>query len=359
MSQGNTEEIIDPGAWTGSCPVPILDHKEIVLGHGSGGKLTRDLIQKLFQPLLANEWLSQEHDGAIISLRGMRLAFSTDSFVVSPIAFPGGNIGDLAVNGTVNDLAMCGARPLYLSAAFIIEEGLPIDELTRVICSIQQAAKKADISIVTGDTKVVDRGKADRIFINTAGIGIIEDGIDIRPERAQPGDVVLVNGPIGEHGMAIMSVREGLEYETSIQSDTAALHGLVAAMLNASKKIHVLRDPTRGGVASALNEIAQKAHVVIRIEESRLPIRDGVKGACEILGLDPLYVANEGRLLAFVPPDDAESVLAAMRAHPCGEETAAIGQVIASDSGRVLMRTRIGGMRIVDMLSGDQLPRIC
>jgi hydrogenase expression/formation protein HypE len=343
----------------GACPLPILDHSQIVLGHGSGGKLTQELIEKMFLPVFQNEFLAPLHDGAVLSFNGVRLAFSTDSYVVNPIFFPGGNIGELAVNGTVNDLAMCGARPLYLSASFLLEEGFPMEDLWRIACSMRDAAAKAGVALVTGDTKVVDRGKGDKIFVNTSGVGLIENGIEISPKRAQPGDVVIINGPIAVHGIAIMSVREGLEFETLIESDTAPLNDLVGAMLAVSRDIHVLRDPTRGGVSSALNEIAGKAQVGILIFEDRIPIGEEVKGACAILGLDPLYVANEGKLLAFVPASDADKILAAMKSHPMGKDATIIGKVVADHPGMVVMKTRIGGTRIVDMLSGEQLPRIC
>lgn len=342
-----------------SCPMPISDHKEIVLGHGSGGKLSQQLIQRMLLPQFQNEFLEPLHDGAIFSLNGARVAFSTDSYVVHPIFFPGGDIGKLAVHGTVNDLAMCGARPLYLSAGFILEEGFPLEDLWRVVLSMQSAAKSAGVALVTGDTKVVDRGKGDKIFINTSGIGMIDAGIDINPKRAKAGDRILINGPVAVHGIAIMSVREELEFETQIESDTAALHDLVAAMLRASKNIHVLRDPTRGGIASALNEISEQARIGIMIREDRIPIGEEVKGACEILGLDPLYVASEGKLLAFVSAEDADAVIAAMRAHPLGKESAIIGEVVDDHPGLVIMKTRIGGTRVVDMLAGEQLPRIC
>jgi hydrogenase expression/formation protein HypE len=342
-----------------ACPAPILDHKTVVLGHGSGGKLTHQLIQKMIVPAFQNPILEAQHDGAILPMNGARIAFSTDSYIVHPIFFPGGNIGDLAVNGTVNDLAMCGAKAQYLSASLIIEEGLPMDDLWQVLSSMRAAAERAGVTLVTGDTKVVDRGKGDKIFVNTSGIGMVLDDVNIDPTLASPGDLIIVSGPIASHGMAIMSVREGLEFETAIESDTAALNGLVETMLAASSGIHVLRDPTRGGVASALNEIAERSRVGIRIDESRIPIRPDVQGACEILGLDPLYVANEGKLLAFVSPHEADRVLAAMRRDPLGRESEIIGEVIADHPQLVVMRTRIGGNRIVDMLSGEQLPRIC
>jgi hydrogenase expression/formation protein HypE len=347
------------GALLGSCPLPIMDHKEIVLAHGSGGKLTHQLIQRMVLPQFRNEFLEPLHDGAVFTLNGSRLAFSTDSFVVKPIFFPGGDIGNLAVHGTVNDLAMCGARPLYLSAGFILEEGLPMDHLWRVIRSMQEAAAQAGVALVTGDTKVVDRGKGDQIFINTSGIGLVDSAVHIDPSRARTGDKVLINGPIAVHGIAIMSVREGLEFETEITSDTAPLNGLVQDILAACPDVHVLRDPTRGGVTSALAEIAEQAHAGIQLEETRIPLSEAVKGACEILGLDPLHVANEGKLLAIVPAEAAEAVLAAMRKHPLGKESALIGEVVADHPGLVTMKTTVGGSRVVDMLSGEQLPRIC
>jgi hydrogenase expression/formation protein HypE len=342
-----------------SCPIPITDHKEIVLGHGSGGRLTHQLIERMIAPQFKNDLLDPLHDGAMFSINGVRLAFSTDSFVVNPIFFPGGDIGSLAIHGTINDLSMCGARPLYLSAAFILEEGFPMQNLWRVVISMQEAAKKAGVALVTGDTKVVDRGKGDQIFINTTGIGVIDAGIEIHPFRAKPGDKILINGPIASHGIAILSVREGLEFESQIESDTAALNDLVARMLDASKEIHVLRDPTRGGLASTFNEIAKQVKIGIRLNEAAIPIQENVKGACEILGLDPLYVANEGKLVAFVPAEHSEKVLNAMKTHPLGKESVEIGEVLETNPGSVLLKTRIGGTRIVDMLSGEQLPRIC
>lgn len=342
-----------------SCPVPISDHKEIVLAHGSGGKMTHRLIEKMILPSFHNGLLEPLHDGAVFPMNDAKLAFSTDSFVVKPIFFPGGDIGKLAVHGTVNDLAMCGARPLYLSAAFIIEEGFPMQDFWRLLRSMREAAGASGVSLVTGDTKVVDRGKGDQIFINTSGIGVVARDVDIRPSRAQVGDCVIVSGEIATHGIAIMSVREGLEFETQIASDTAPLNGLVEAILKASKKVHVLRDPTRGGVTSALTEIAQAAKVGILLQEQSLPISQEVRGACEILGLDPLYVANEGKLLAVVPKEDAKNVLEAMRRDLYGGQAAIIGEVVDSHPGMVMMKTRVGGTRVVDMLSGEQLPRIC
>lgn len=349
----------DPSLLGSFCPLPISDYKEIVLAHGSGGKLSQRLIDKLVLPQFGNELLNPLHDGAVVPINGARVAFSTDSYVVNPIFFPGGDIGKLAIHGTVNDLAMCGAKPLYLSVGFILEEGLPMEDFWRVIQSMREAADAAGVALVTGDTKVVDRGKADGIFINTAGMGLVPDGVDIRPSRAQPGDRILLSGPIAIHGIAIMSVRERLEFETKIASDTAALNGLVEAMLATCPDIHVLRDPTRGGVTSALSEIARSANIGMLLNEASIPINEEVKGACEILGLDPLYVANEGKLLAIVPDSAADHVLEAMRSHPLGRETALIGEVTADHAGFVLMKTRVGGSRVVDMLSGEQLPRIC
>jgi hydrogenase expression/formation protein HypE len=348
----------DIGALMGSCPVPLSDYQEIVLAHGSGGKLSQQLIQNMLLPQFHNKFLDAAHDGAVFSVNGTRLAFSTDSFVVNPVFFPGGDIGKLAIHGTVNDLAMCGARPLYLSTGFILEEGLPMQEFWAIVRSMRAAAAASGVDLVTGDTKVVDRGKADKIFINTSGIGIVPNGVNICPERARSGDKVIVSGEIAVHGIAIMSVREGLEFETEIASDTAPLYELVNVILGVAD-IHVLRDPTRGGITSALTEIAQSARVGIFLDEARIPISEEVKGACEILGLDPLYVANEGKLLAIVAGDEAGPVLSAMRAHPLGRNAAIIGTVTDEHPGLVFMKTRIGGTRIVDMLSGEQLPRIC
>ena len=350
----------------GSCPIPIFEHKQIVLGHGSGGKLTADLIDKIFLPAFRNPVLDKLDDQAVVTIGGARLAFTTDSFVVTPIFFPGGDIGRLAVHGTVNDLAMSGARPLYLSAAFILEEGLPVDDLRRVVESMRAAAEDAGVQFVTGDTKVVDRGKGDQIFITTTGIGLIEGSINISADRARPGDAIILSGYIGDHGMAIISQREGLEFEGAIESDCASLNGLVAAMLttpipkpDAADFIHCLRDPTRGGAATTLNEIAKRAGVGMLLREQSIPVRESVKGACEVLGLDPLYVANEGKLLAIVRPDMAEAVLQQMREHPLGHDAAIIGEVVANHPGMVLMKTEIGGTRVLDVMFGEQLPRIC
>jgi hydrogenase expression/formation protein HypE len=342
-----------------ACPIPKSDYTNILLAHGSGGKMTHELIEKMFLPQFRNEFLEPLHDGAVFNVGETKFAFSTDSYVVDPIFFPGGDIGELAVNGTVNDLAMCGARPLYLSSAFIIEEGLPIDELWKVVLSIQEAAKRAGVVVVTGDTKVVDRGKGDKLFINTSGIGVVEDGIDIAPKKIQVGDRIILNGDIALHGIAVMSVREGIDFQTQIKSDTAPLNGLVAEMFKSSRNIHVLRDPTRGGVATTLNELAEQSGLGISIDEESIPVPDDVRGACEILGLDPLYIANEGKLLAFVSPDDSEKVLSAMRKHPLGKSSVVIGEVVNQHQGTVVMKSEIGGTRVVDMLSGEQLPRIC
>ena len=349
----------DSSLLSASCPLPITNYREIVLAHGSGGKLTRQLIDKIVLPQFRNELLEPLHDGAIFSLGDQRLAFTTDSFVVSPIFFPGGDIGSFSIHGTINDLAMCGARPLYLSASFILEEGLPMEDFWRIVQSMHAAADAAGVKLVTGDTKVVDRGKADKIFINTSGLGLVPDGVNIDPTRAQVGDKIIISGAIAVHGIAIMSVREGLEFETEIASDTAPLHELVDAMIAAKIDIHVLRDPTRGGVTSALTEIARTAKVGMLLDEALIPISEEVKGACEILGLDPLYVANEGKLLAIVASEDVDVALNALRSHPLGKGANVICEVVDEHPGLVMMKTRVGGTRVVDMLSGEQLPRIC
>lgn len=342
-----------------SCPLPIDRYPHVLLAHGGGGKLTHELIERVFVPAFRNDDLAPMHDGAILTPGAGKLAFTTDAYVVHPLFFPGGSIGDLAVCGTVNDLAMCGATPRYLSAAFVIEEGLAMADLLRIAADMRRAADRAGVTIVTGDTKVVDRGKGDGVFITTSGIGVIPAGVDIRPTNMVPGDVLIVNGPIAQHGIAIMSVREGLSFGTQIVSDTAPLNSLVAAMLAACPSLHVLRDPTRGGVASTLNELAAQSGTGIELEETAIPVDDEVRGACEILGFDPLYVANEGKLIAAVPAASADAVLAAMRAHPLGAQAAVIGRVVSDHPSVVTMRSGIGSMRIVDMLSGEQLPRIC
>jgi hydrogenase expression/formation protein HypE len=339
-----------------------LRDEKITLSHGSGGKATHNLIEGVFAPAFSNPLLDPMDDSAILGLNGtgQRLAFTTDTYVVSPLFFPGGDIGRLAVHGTINDLAMAGAEPLYLSAGFILEEGFPISDLRRIVASMAQAASEAGVAIVTGDTKVVQRGKADGIFINTSGVGIIRATRQIGQTQLQPGDKVLLSGPIGDHGIAIMLAREELDIETDIESDTAPLHTLTALLLTvAGEGVHCLKDPTRGGVATALNEMALGSEVSIALDENTIPVRSGVRGACEILGLDPLTIANEGKLLAIVSPEKAGAALAAMQAHPLGREAAIIGSVQAEPSGLVFLRTDIGGMRVLDMLVGDPLPRIC
>src|ERR1700733_6496855 len=384
-----------------NCPVPRVADDRIVLAHGGGGRLTHQLIEKIFMPAFSNDMLEQRHDGAVLPINGSRLAFTTDSFVVRPLIFPGGTIGDLAVFGTVNDLAMCGARPLYLSAGFILEEGLEMDTLRTVVASMQLAAAKANVKLVTGDTKVVDKGKGDGIFINTSGIGIIEEfpglaksarpgtprvkheattgngvtenGVPhvspqlrdvgtrtaISPASVQPGDVVIVSGDLGRHGIAILSVREGLEFESPILSDTACLWPSVEALLNAGIEIHCLRDLTRGGLATTLNEIAADRNVCISLEERLIPVQETVQSACEILGLDPLYVANEGRFAVFVPQAHADKALEIMKKVPVSNGSVRVGTVEDSPGRTVVLQSRIGGNRVVDMLSGEQLPRIC
>jgi hydrogenase expression/formation protein HypE len=347
----------------GECPLPIFEHPQIVMGHGSGGKLSAELIEKVFVSQFRNATLERMDDQAALEINGTRLAFTTDSFVVTPIFFPGGDIGSLAVNGTVNDLAMGGAKPLYLSAAFILEEGLPADELRRVVESMRAAADAAGVQIVTGDTKVVNRGKGDKIFINTTGIGVVEDGVQLSADRAQPGDKILLSGYIGDHGITILSQRENLEFESALQSDCAGLWGLVRAMMDAAGDnltgLRCMRDPTRGGVATTLNEIAGRSRMGMLLQEDKIPVRDTVRGACEVLGLDPMYVANEGKLVAIVAPEIADRVLAAMQSHPLGQDSSIIGEVVAEHSGMVLMKTGIGGTRVVDVMFGEQLPRIC
>ena len=342
-----------------SCPIPITQYPNILLAHGGGGKLMHQLIDKMFAPAFKNSLPASRHDGVVFNLNGVKLAFTTDSYVVRPLFFPGGDIGTLAINGTVNDLAMCGARPLYLSAGFILEEGLPMETLWRIVQSMQQAAEAAKVQLVTGDTKVVDKGKGDGIFINTAGLGVIEHDLSIAPASVKSGDVILLNGDIGRHGIAIMAVREGLAFESRIESDCAPLADLVQTLLEANIEIHCLRDLTRGGLASALNEIAETGRLQINIEEGAIPVREDVQGACEILGLDPLYIANEGRFIAFVPKPEAERALSIMAAHALGEGASIIGAVGGESSGLVTMKSVIGTSRIVDMLSGEQLPRIC
>ncbi len=365
-----------------NCPAPLAHHATVQMAHGGGGRLMRNLIESVFLPAFAevlprgpqsagvgkcpsplssllSPLSSPPHDAAVLPTAAPRLAFTTDSFVVNPLFFPGGDIGKLAVCGTVNDLAMAGARPAYLSAGFILEEGLSMETLRRVVASMAETARAVGVRIVTGDTKVVDRGKADGIFINTAGVGWVAEGVEISPTRVRPGDAILLSGDLGRHGMAIMSVREGLRFEGAAESDCAPLDQLVAAMLAAAGDVHCLRDLTRGGLAAALNEIALDAGVGIEIEESAIPVIEPVAAACELLGLDPFYVANEGRLVAFVPPSAAEKVLEAMRRHPAAVGPCRIGTVTDAHSGVVELRGRFGGRRIVDLLSGEQMPRIC
>lgn len=383
----------------GTCPLPKSRYEHILLGHGSGGLLTAELLQRLFLPGFGNEILSALEDqatltipspptplphgargeresstrqgetaetwslsplgGEAVEVSGTRLAFTTDSFVVRPLFFPGGDIGKLAVHGTVNDLAMGGARPLFLSAAFILEEGLPLADLERIVASMRSACREAGVSLVTGDTKVVDKGKGDGVFITTSGIGIVPEGRRLSIHAAKPGDRILVSGTLGDHGIAIMSVREGIEFETMLESDTAPLTGLAQAILEVCPKTRCMRDPTRGGLSSALNELAAASGVGVSLDEELIPLRPEVRGACELLGLDPLYVANEGKLIAVVPVEDAENVLDVVRAHPLGKNAAVIGTVVANHPGTVILRSRIGGERVVTLLTGEQLPRIC
>lgn len=342
-----------------ACPAPLVAHDRVQLGHGSGGKMSAALLRQRFLPALANAALVRLGDGSIVNVAGVDVVVSTDTFVVSPLEFPGGDIGSLAVHGTLNDVAMMGARPVCLTAGFVLEEGFPLDILDRIVRSMADAASLAGVPIVAGDTKVVERGKADGLYINTTGIGAADAQFRPAPDRARAGDVVIVSGAIGRHGMAIMAAREGLAFETTITSDSACLVGLVERLRAARVDVHVLRDPTRGGVASALNEIAAASGVGVEIDEMVLPVPDDVRAACEVLGLDPLYVANEGVLLAFVPAGDAERALAALRSHALGEGALQIGRVIAEHTGMVALRTSLGGTRIVDLLPGDQLPRIC
>jgi len=341
------------------CPIPIEQYPNVLLAHGGGGRLTHQLIEKMFMPAFGNSLLGARHDGAVFDSPSGKLAFTTDSYVVRPLFFPGGDIGTLAVNGTVNDLAMCGARPLYLSAGFILEEGLPMDTLWRIVQSMKGSAEQAGVQLVTGDTKVVDRGKGDGVFINTAGIGVVESRHAISPASVRPGDAIILSGDIGRHGIAIMAVREGLEFESTIESDCAALSGIVMDLLATGADVHCLRDLTRGGLASALIEIAEASNLHLEIEENAIPMLEDVQGACEILGFDPLYVANEGRFISILPAGEAEQALQNMRAHTLGAQARIIGAAKDGNPGLVTMRSRIGATRIVDMLSGEQLPRIC
>ncbi|MFI5778476.1 hydrogenase expression/formation protein HypE [Nocardia sp. NPDC051570] len=348
---------IDMESWV--CPLPLRDAPNIVMGHGGGGAMSGELIEHLFLPAFGSAAEAGMGDSAVVTIGGARLAFTTDSFVVKPLRFPGGSIGELAINGTVNDLAMSGAHPIALATAFILEEGTPLAEIARIAEAMGTAALGAGVKLVTGDTKVVDAGHGDGIYVNTSGIGLIGAGVDIRPQRARAGDVVIVSGEIGMHGVAVLSCRAGLEFATSVCSDTAPLHGLVAAMLATGADVHVLRDPTRGGMASALNEIARAAKVGVALDERAIPIPQAVRDACGLLGLDPMYVANEGKLVAFVAAADADRVLAAMRDHPLGAHAEAIGVCVPEHPGMVVARTALGGTRVVDLPAGEQLPRIC
>ncbi len=365
--------MINPESLTSPQPAfvktkPMLNRttndERITLAHGSGGKAMRDLIQNLLVPTFNNPILDNLEDQATIPLgqllqHGDRLAFTTDSYVVDPLFFPGGNIGELAVNGTVNDLAVSGARPLFLSCGLVIEEGFPLDTLALIALAMKQAADRAEVSIVTGDTKVVEKGSADKLFINTAGIGVIREGVAMAATKAQPGDAIITNGFIGDHGVAILLARNELALEADVQSDTQSVHDLISHMLDVCSNIHCLRDATRGGLATVLNEFASASNVSIQINEPQVPIRESVRGACEILGLDPLYLANEGKIVAVVPYENAHELIKAMRDHPLGKHSAIIGRVNASPAGIVILATTFGGTRIVDTLVGDQLPRIC
>jgi hydrogenase expression/formation protein HypE len=345
--------------FTLSCPLPIQDYPNILLAHGGGGKLMHQLISRMMIPSFSNAFLAAQHDSSVFEIGGLRLAFTTDSYVVHPLFFPGGDLGSMAVHGTVNDLAMAGARPLYLSAGFIIEEGLPMETLWKIVLSMKQAAQKVGVQIITGDTKVVDKGKGDGLFINTAGIGVVETRLEIAPGSIRPGDAILVSGDLGRHGMAIMAVREGLEFESAIESDSASVAGLVLELLAADIEVHCLRDLTRGGFTSALNELADTSGHSLVLEETLIPVREDVRAACEILGLDPLQVACEGRFAAFVPEASAEQALAILHRQPLGAGAFKVGKVTDEPGAKVLLRNAMGVHRILDMPSGEQLPRIC
>jgi hydrogenase expression/formation protein HypE len=349
-------EPLDFSNWT--CPTPLRDYPTVVMGHGAGGKLSSELISHLFLPAFGTP-RSPLADAAVTEVGNSRIAISTDSFVVRPLFFPGGNIGELAVNGTINDIAMMGAQPIALTASFILEEGMPLDQLGIIAESMGRAARQAGVHLIAGDTKVVDRGHGDGVYITTTGFGLIPSGINIGPDQARPGDAIIISGPIGLHGVAILSVREGIEFGAPVVSDTAALHELVSVMLASGTRIHAMRDPTRGGVAAALNEIAQAAGIGVEIVERNIPVPSAVQAACELLGMDPLHIANEGKLIAFVDRADAEQLLTTMRRHPLGREASLIGYATADHPGVVVARTGIGGTRVVDTLIGEQLPRIC
>jgi hydrogenase expression/formation protein HypE len=349
---------IDLTTW--SCPLPLADYPEIVMGHGGGGKLGNELVEHLFLPAFRNAALENLGDAAVFDLASGRLAMSTDSFVVQPLFFPGGSIGALAINGTVNDLAVSGAEPKFLSASFILEEGFPLAQLAAIVQEMAAAAKTAGVQIVTGDTKVVERGHGDGVYINTAGVGMLRPGISVGPHLAEPGDAILVSGTIGDHGMAIMSVREGLEFESQIRSDCAALNGLIANVLSAAGgAVHTMRDPTRGGLASTLNEIAAASNVGMALDERAIPVRPDVRSACELLGLDPVYVANEGKAVFIVAPESADVVLSALQAHPLGRDAARIGTVTSDHPRMLVARTAMGANRVIAIPVGEQLPRIC
>ncbi|HTL57260.1 MAG TPA: hydrogenase expression/formation protein HypE [Candidatus Limnocylindrales bacterium] len=358
-SEMNTSSAPELDGFTLSCPFPIQNYPQVLMAHGGGGKLMHQLIGKMFLPAFRNSLSEAQHDASVFEIGGQRLALTTDSFVVRPLFFPGGDLGSLAVHGTVNDLAMAGARPLYLSAAFIIEEGLPMDTLWRLVSSMQQAASKAGVQIITGDTKVVDKGKGDGVFINTAGVGIINHSLKILPQSIRPGDAILVNGDLGRHGMAIMAVREGLEFESTIESDSAPVAGAVMALLEAGINVHCLRDLTRGGLTSVLNEIAEAAGLTLQVDERLIPVREDVRAACEILGLDPFHVACEGRFAIFVPEVEVERALSVLRANTEGTTPCRIGTVTDQAVPKVLLKNMIGAQRILDMAIGEQLPRIC
>ncbi len=342
-----------------SCPLPKMDYETIQLAHGAGGKLSLELIEKIFLPWFGNETLDKMEDQAILNIPESRIAFTTDSFVVDPIFFPGGNIGELAINGTINDVAMSGAKPLYISVGFILEEGLSLEILHKIVRSMEFSAKKAGVQIVTGDTKVVNKGSCDKIFINTSGIGTVPEGVNISAANIKPGDKVIISGTVADHGMAVMTTREDLSFKSQVKSDTAALNGLVEDMLSVSKNIHAMRDPTRGGVATTLNEFARQSKVGIQLYYNSVPVKPEVKGACEVLGIDPLYVANEGKLIAIVPDNVADEILKIMQLNILGKDSCIIGEVTENNPGIVVQQTGLGANRIVDMPIGEQLPRIC
>lgn len=354
-----TEVRAGEGGSSWSCPLPLRNYERIVLGHGGGGKLSAELVEHLFLPAFSNEILARLGDAAVLPRPEGRLAFSTDSFVVRPLFFPGGSIGELAIHGTVNDLAMRGARPLGMSAAFILEEGLSLATLTEIVGRMAAAARRAGVRLVTGDTKVVEKGHGDGCYITTTGIGVIAEGVEVGPERVRPGDRVILSGAVGNHGMAVLSVREGLEFESVIESDTAPLTGLVEQMFETTKEVHFLRDPTRGGLAASLNELAGQTGFGVEVDEAVIPVDEAVRSACELLGLDPLFVANEGKLVAVVAEDAADAVLARLRADPLGRQAAVIGQVTEKHPGMVVVRTNLGGSRVLPLPLGEQLPRIC